>query len=126
MGAKKSVYITPREPEIVLYENHPLYGILYNNALDEFVDLRSGEKEKTLTAMPFFYGVDTPNQQDLTYNWTIDSRVVIMPSNENDLTVRIPDGEGLSGNNAIYVEARNAKNLLQASYSQLFVRFGTN
>lgn len=123
IGAKETVYVSPSTPSLVLYENSPLYGILYNNAVDGNLNLGK-ETELSVSAIPYFYGVSDPEDTDLTYNWSIDDRTVIMARNENDLTVRIPEGEGLVGSNRVYVEARNMLDVLQADYAETFMEFG--
>lgn len=123
IGAKETLYVTPSSPDLVLYENSPLYGVLYNNAVDENLSL-STNKELSVTAIPYFFGINDPESDTMTYNWNIDERIVIMASNENDLTVRVPEGENLAGTNRVYVEARNALDVLQSDYAETFMEFG--
>jgi hypothetical protein len=122
-GAKETIYITPSEPELLLYENDPLYGILYNKPVNSVLDLAS-KKETVIYAVPYYYGVETPDSLSLIYKWAINARDVIMAQNENQLTIRIPEGENVSGSNPIYVEARNATDILQADSVQTVVEFG--
>jgi len=122
-GAKETIYITPSEPELLLYENDPLYGILYNKPVNNLLDLGS-KKETVLYAVPYYYGVETPDSLSLIYKWAINARDVIMAQNENQLTIRIPEGDNLAGSNPVYVEARNSTDILQADSVQTVVEFG--
>lgn len=123
IGAKETIFITPSEPELLLYENDPLYGILYNKPVNNILDLGS-KKETVLYAVPYYYGVDSPDSLSLIYKWAINARDVIMAQNENQLTIRIPEGEDIAGSNPIYVEARNSTDILQADSAQTVVEFG--
>jgi hypothetical protein len=121
--AKKTIFIEPEEAELLLYENNPLYGVLYNRAVDETVDLGS-ESSIDLKASPLYFGVESASAETLTYDWRIDDKAIIAPRNEDELSLQVPEGEGLAGTNIVSVQARNMDDILQAGYRALTLTFG--
>lgn len=65
LRAKKSITITPRNPEIIFYENHPLEGPRYQKATTNFQTF-SGQEHQFL-AVPFYFSINNPN--NLLYEW---------------------------------------------------------
>lgn len=80
--ARDSVVITPTRPDVILYEQGPLLGTLFNKAAtDEFV---LDEEEVTFRLFPFFVVDPTaPN-----YVWSVAGSLVDPGSVSRELTLR--------------------------------------
>lgn len=65
-SAEKEITINPIAPQIVLYENHPLYGILFNHAIIDSIPL---VQELSLSAMPYFFNTSKRAEPSVTYEW---------------------------------------------------------
>lgn len=64
---RASVNITGVDPNIELYENHPLFGVLYHRAL--LNDATTLESELRVSAVPYFAHVTAPQDSSLVYEW---------------------------------------------------------
>lgn len=83
---RASVRISGIDPTIELYENHPLFGVLYHRALTGSV--ATAEKEQKVTAVPYFAHVSTPAEKSLTYEWTVaGSAIAPDPDEPQTLTI---------------------------------------
>ncbi len=89
MRAKKSIELQGAQPEVFLYENHPLYGILYNKAIGPQFDLKS--KEISLSSAPYFFDVNRKDDPALTYNWSMNGKKLSNQKNPDSLVLRKPD-----------------------------------
>lgn len=66
---RASVRIDGVDPTIELYENHPLFGVLYHRALTGSVS--TAENEQRVTAVPYFAHVTSSHDPNLLYQWTV-------------------------------------------------------
>jgi len=112
-----SVRISSIEPMLVLYENHPVFGILYHRALPAATRAAQAglasetsipEVEATLSAVPYFAPVQNPDGDLLLYKWLVNNAVI-----ENSLTrpssITI-NAEGADGRARIELELTHATN----------------
>ncbi len=102
-------------PQVVLYEDNPLYGTLWNKALASALVLKAPEIR--VVAQPFFF-----NKSDaglLQYNWTLNSQKVGLPS-ENSVVFRKENAEGSAG---VRVEVTNPKAMFQFGDAKTTVNF---
>lgn len=113
-----NLVITAQESELKLYENHPLYGILYHRA---FVgDVNTVEKELQVTAVPYF--AHTKNPHSLSYEWAVnDSSVTAHPEEPETLTI---NANGFSGNANLRLTAMNPSDVLMRSLGSWRIVFG--
>jgi hypothetical protein len=107
--AQAYVEIPPVEPELLLYEHHPLYGVIFSRALPQNITVSSGEA--VFGAYPFFLSGRTPYEPNIQYTWRMGGRTFQNPSTfQNVLTLR-PSGQ--SGSVHIEVSVTHALKLLQ-------------
>ncbi|TSC84536.1 MAG: Uncharacterized protein G01um101417_201 [Parcubacteria group bacterium Gr01-1014_17] len=102
-------------PAVVLYEDHPLYGALWNKALAKDTALKAPEIR--VVAQPFFF-----NKADaglLKYNWTLNSQKVGSPS-DNSVVFRKENAEGSAG---VRVEVTNPKAMFQFGDAKTTISF---
>lgn len=102
-------------PQVVLYENNPLYGILWNKALASDTALTAPEIR--VVAQPFFFNkADAPQLQ---YNWTLNSQKVGSPSNDSIVFRK----ENAEGNANIGIEMTNPKAMFQFGDAKTTISF---
>ncbi len=90
---EESVNIPSREPELVLYEDHPLFGVMYYRALSSDASL-PGE-EISLVAVPYFADATYPNDGALIWEWKVNgNNIENDPDRPNEITI---DARGSSG-----------------------------
>lgn len=90
-----SISVSADEPALTLYENDPLYGILYHRALSPSAFI-PGE-EATFAAVPFF--VQTKSLQDsaLAFDWRVNSaEIPANPKNPSELTINAENSSGVA------------------------------
>lgn len=85
MVAEKNITISPENPEALIYQNHPLYGILLNRTLDK-VTLK--DREITLSAIPYFFSALTKNDTGLEYSWNQNNRSISGQDQPNEIILR--------------------------------------
>ena len=104
-----------KEPRVFLYENHPLYGTLWNRALGSSLTLPAPEIR--MVAQPFFF--NTADAARLSYRWTQNSQPVGSPSDKSVVFRK----EGAEGSANIKVEITNPNALFQFGDAQTMLTF---
>ena len=106
-----SIRVPSTEPLLVLYENHPLFGVQYNNALStrSFVP----EVETSFVAVPYFAQAESPNDGRLIYEWSVNgTRIQSDSERPSELTV---NAENSSGTAVIELALTHATNFFMSS-----------
>lgn len=114
-SGKVSVGVT--EPSILLYEDNPLYGILFNKALTGNFSLLS--KELTIEAFPFYFNVN--KRSDLTYTWRIGGR---QASGFDGPYLTVRDAGNGTGSAGIRLDVSNPESLVEGASGSFTVKFG--
>jgi hypothetical protein len=70
-GGETSVLVPSEAPVLDLYEDHPLYGILFHRALSGSAFIP--ESEMTFAAVPYFAEGSSPSDRSLAYDWRVNS-----------------------------------------------------
>ncbi len=94
-------------PNIIFYQKSVDAGIMYENALNDQSTLAGDEM--TLVAEPYF--LTMKNNDQLNYNWKINSDSISTPKNPRELTVR-PESHG--GYATISLSIENLNKLFQS------------
>lgn len=116
-SADQTVFIDAAEPMALLYENSPLYGILFNRAIrSEFV--LTG-REATFELFPYFF--NTRSRNNLTYSWTVNGAEATEFKGPY-LTVRNVGGG--SGTASASFDVQNLEKLLEGASGGLTIKFG--
>ncbi len=115
-----SVDIDPQNPKIVFYENHPLFGTLFNTALSNTVTMK--DTEISITGSPYFFG-DTDPFNLLDFNWTVNSDPVSATGNKSVITLR-NESQG-SGASLLGVQIINKENSSQNAQSRLQINLSS-
>lgn len=90
-----SVSVSAVEPILTLYENHPLYGVLYHRALSSSASLDG--TEATFAAIPFFVQARNIYDQALRFDWRVNSaEIPANPKDPSELTVNAENSTGIA------------------------------
>ncbi|MCW9054936.1 MAG: hypothetical protein OQJ98_03100 [Candidatus Pacebacteria bacterium] len=114
-----SINIPIVSPEIIVYENNPLLGQLYNQAVSGTYNLATTETK--FVASPFFMSLSDRNASHITYAWQLDKKPVSLGDDRGSITVRQSGEE--AGRANITVSVENTRDIFQkaaASFSLLF------
>ncbi|TAL48820.1 hypothetical protein EPN83_03455 [Patescibacteria group bacterium] len=118
--AKKSITITPVSPRIVFYENHPLFGPLYNQAVGNEFALKN--KEVSVLAVPYFFSAAERGDPQLEFQWSLNSNPAQSQDERDTITLRQEDEA--RGKSQISLSVQNISRLLQSDKKDFFVSFG--
>lgn len=116
VAAEASVSIDTAPPAILLYENNPLYGVLFNHTVGNTYALQG--QEATLEAYPYFFSA--PDRNQLSYRWVINGQT----QNVSGPSVTLRNTSGQSGTASVYLEATNPGRLLEAGTKSITVTLG--
>lgn len=106
LSGEASITAPSKEPVLDLYEDHPLYGVLYNRALgsSSFVS----ESEMAFVAIPYFAQAGSPNDPGLSYLWSVnDARVPPAATLPSELIINADNSNGQA---QIALEVTHARN----------------
>lgn len=85
--AEKSKTIILNSPKILFYENNPLYGILYNKAINDSYFLGTREELK-ITAKPFSFSFSKDTSEEASFLWYVNDNYVAPVGKNNEITLR--------------------------------------
>jgi len=103
-----SVTLTASQPALILYQDSPLYGILYEHAvgLQETIN----DSEITFAAAPFFAHAANPNATQLSYAWSVNGKpVAATTTNASEVTI---NADRSSGKATLSLSITDKKNVL--------------
>jgi len=115
--AESSITVSSSAPEIFVYENNPLYGLMLNREINGTYQLQSGEV--TLEAVPSFFSEYDYRDNTISYSWTEAGGEKYTGKSA---TYRAP--ENSSGSSLISLDISNSYRMLQTTKRNLLVKFG--
>ncbi len=118
--ASASIELDPERPELLLYQDDPLYGIFYNRALLE--TFRLTDDEVTFLALPYFFSGKTPTVSSLSYVWSMNGTDLGDTAKKNRVTLR-RSGQTESGSATISIGLENSRDILQGARHDLSISF---
>jgi hypothetical protein len=116
--AEATTPIIAYDARLVLYENHPLFGVLYHRAI--VGDVNTVERELKVTVVPYFARTIVP--QSLTYDWVVNG-TTIEPNAENPETLTLTADE-YTGPADIELAVMNPADILMRSAGAWRIIFG--
>jgi hypothetical protein len=120
LTASQQVVVRSTQPEILLYENNPLLGVIYEQAV--IGDFLLERNQIDFEAVPYFFSALTKNDNDLIYDWAINGvKVTSKAPNENYLLLQNNDNE--EGRALISATVRHAQKILQTTKTNLNLDF---
>lgn len=118
---KKSIVIKAVNPEIIFYQNHPLYGLLLNRALPEQFNLEGDEI--TVSAEPYYFDGDASPGSSLQFSWTINNTPT-RPLIEAPRALVLRREGGLTGIAQIGLSVSHLSKILQVASNNFHISFG--
>lgn len=120
--AENSKTIIISKPQILFYENSPLYGILYNKAVTGNYFLGTREELK-IVAKPFSFSFmkDTPTESD--YSWYVNDNYVAPSEKINEILLK-QTSNTLKGTAYISLTIKNKNRMNQFINNAFNVIFG--
>lgn len=115
-----SISASADEPVLILYEDDPLYGVMYHRALSASAFI-PGE-EATFAAVPFFVLARNIYDAALHFDWRVNSaEITANPKNPSELTINAENSSGVAFVELIVTHATNfylnAKNTWNITFS---------
>ncbi|MFZ2769648.1 MAG: hypothetical protein WAZ50_00795 [Minisyncoccia bacterium] len=104
--ADKEVTFTPQKQDLLIYENSPLYGVLFNKYVEGTYSTEA--KEISFSAFPLFFGTIKRDSQNIIYNWQPNS---VRSGALSNITYRAPEDTSVSSN--VSLEVRSSSMVLQ-------------
>lgn len=87
------VRVENTDPALTLYQDHPLFGILWNQALDATTFIP--ETEMSFVAIPYFAPVSSANSPLLQYDWSVNQKhIAADPQSPNEITLSSTSSAG--------------------------------
>ncbi len=85
--------LTHTPPAVLLYQDHPLYGIMYHRALTSPATF--SENEITFALVPFFAQATSPNDPGLTFAWSVNGQSIPADANNpSRITINADNSSG--------------------------------
>lgn len=117
--AVKEITLDPREPQIMFYENHPLYGVGYGKALDNS-EFKLSEKELSIVAVPYYFNGNAITDGRYNYSWTVNGNSVSGGSQKNTIVLRNQNSQ--AGISTVGLSIENSKEFLQSAHGGFSIR----
>lgn len=120
LTASQSVTLRSTVPEVLIYENNPLLGVVYENAiLGNFLLKRF---QVDFEAIPYFFDVVTKNDPSIEYTWFINrTRITSKAPQENYLLLQ--NTENTDGSAIISATVSHTQNILQNAQNSIDLTF---
>ncbi len=115
------VVASPIEPQILMYKKDPSYGIEFQKALVNDVNLLN-TKEISVIGVPFFFGTTDPSAPYLQYTWSINGETI---DGAKTFGARVfLQKEGTSGASNVSLAIENTNKILQYATNNFNLSFG--
>ncbi len=121
--AASSKILSASDPQALVYEDNPLYGILFNKAIVGNYYLGQNS-ELDLIAKPYFFNLSSDSGSDSTYKWSVNGNYVSPSGQSNELILQQPTGGNLSGTASISLTVNNNVRIFQYTDTSFNVNFG--
>lgn len=118
-----SVTISSIDPSVTLYQDHPLFGIEYYNALTDQTSIP--DLEMTFASVPYFAHVQSPDDAGLMYAWSVDGvPVAAATTSGSEITINADNSSGIANVSLILTSATNFLLRGEGAWNVLFSREG--
>ncbi len=121
LEGQESVRIPSIEPVLTLYKDHPLFGIMYHQALTDTTFVP--DIEMAFAAVPYFAEAKSPDDPRLIYSWRINGNdVAADESKRSSLTINADKSAGVA---QIGISLKHATNWFMQSSGAWEITFGS-
>ena len=118
--AESMITITPQSPSITFYINDPLYGPLFNLAINSSYRIGS-QREANILAIPYGFNKPANKSGDLSFSWLINNVAHPELTTNDSVILRAP--VGTAGASNITLSIANNKQILQSANSGFTAMF---
>ncbi len=118
MKAGKAISLFDTDPEIIFYEEDPLLGTNYNNAIIGDLDL--SKDEIVVSAVPYFFSISDVLGGVLKYDWSLNNER-LEDFKDNIVTLRQGTDDG--GTASLYLQVENIYKILQSGSGGFNINF---
>jgi hypothetical protein len=120
LKASQTIGFKSSAPEVVLYENNPILGIVYEKAIQGTFNLDRPQVD--FEAVPYFFSGQYKDSSSIQYTWSLNGISVTSKGiNENYLVLRNDKNE--DGRALVNVSVQHASNIMQNAKSLLELNF---
>lgn len=116
--AENTVYLPTTAPKIIFYENKPLKGVDYENAIGDSFTLKNAEVN--IVAEPYYF-TSRDGLTDLSYNWLLNGAPT-ESADQKSLVLRV--GDQKTGSSEISLGIKQAYRFLQMANKTFTMNFG--
>lgn len=118
--ASKTIQVRSQNPDLVLYENNPILGVVYEKAIQGSFLLDRPQVD--FEGVPYFFSATAKDDLNLQYTWSINGvKSLTKSQNENYMLLR--NENNTDGRAIISAQIKHANNLLQTNSSRLELNF---
>lgn len=116
------VRLSSQEPELALYESHPIFGIMFNRIFGSKNAVSGGEA--SFVAIPYFADADRRDDGQLRYSWRVNGQAIAADTvRPSEITI---NSERSDGSARLEGVLRHATNFLTDSKSAWDISFGAD
>lgn len=117
LNAYKKIAVAPALGTVLLYEDNPLEGVRYENAIGSEFNL--ADKELVVKAEPYFFARDDKESGSVMYDWKLNGANI---SGENDKITFRQEATG-EGSAKVSIAIRNAVKTYQSAAAAFTLNF---
>jgi len=119
--AENSKLLTTNNPEILFYEDNPLYGVLYNEAVVGNYNLGTRE-ELTIVAKPFSFDFSNDVSEESDYTWNINGNSITPAGKANELVLK--QTTNVAGTASVSLDLKNVDRIMQYVSDSFNISYG--
>lgn len=112
--------ITKVSPDVIFYENNPLYGVNFNKALENPTTVSN--QEMSVSAFPYYFSTTNREDYNLTYTWKMNNTKLSTDQYSPTITFKTP---GVAGTSILSLKVENTSKILQFLEKTLTTKYGT-
>lgn len=117
--ASGSTGIEKGSPDIIFYENNPLYGVQFDRALEGPTKITN--QEMSVAAYPYYFSAPSRTTTNLSYTWLMNGTRISTDSFTPTITFKTP---GIEGTSVLNLRIENTAKILQFFNKSLSVNYG--
>ncbi|MDQ3014447.1 MAG: hypothetical protein M3Q73_01125 [bacterium] len=119
-AASQSIVLEYTEPEVILYEDNPLYGPLYHQSLGGSINLQN--QEIWIKAAPYYFSTTNHHADNtVAFDWNINSG----STGQRQSTIILRHAGEQSGQSVLSVKTTSPNRVMQSSASSLTINFNS-
>ena len=116
--AQRRIFVEPEETSLLFYENNPVEGILYENAIPSTFNLT--KEDFSVKAEPYFFSNKDRDGDMLSYEWSLGDKEIKPDTNEQ---VTFKQEGGGSGVSSVSLTLRNLANIFEQTSGSFTLNF---